>query len=367
MLVPPLRTGPNEGVAVFYNSNRLVFTGPWLWPGGDRGQAVDPHATRKRTHEGLPPANVYPEDYDGCLPPERKVPEGALQNEGQLERVCAASVSYCYANAPGDYLQGQPMQFAWQRSPYMVTFAEIDSSAPSEVLRNLTLFAVHAPASTWFARNYLRKLAYVSEIVEHQGNSEVRVLAGDFNVNQLDGAGNRDDAYAPLIQQAGYVDAIHVPAQTPTEHLGYYATHIRRTDSAVYWRSAAPENTNHYPGYGYIGSSWIENFNSIDNCFVRYSGSPRSYPEGYGPGNPPPHNTTVLNGVVGSPYTRHPAPPNAPVGHYNLPIAMNPGRFGLPPEPADPFEIGLCSSFRGWANYGRIRSTSDHMALVIDV
>ena len=41
-LIPPLtlgKGGPQESIAIFYNKAKLFFTGPYLWSGGDRGQA----------------------------------------------------------------------------------------------------------------------------------------------------------------------------------------------------------------------------------------------------------------------------------------------------------------------------------------
>ena len=353
MLVPPLQTGPNEGVSVYYRASSLVFTGPHAFTGGDGGVSNE----REFRDSG------YPEDI-ATYPflPDRGIPPGAQYNAGMREYVRAACVDFSSRRVPID--------FGRSRAPYAVTFAEVQGNPPV-VQRNLTLFAVHAPADSHLALDYMGDLACMDQITAKNADNELRVLIGDFNVDLLTDRNLPQQAYANFQAATGYAAALQplaYPPEPPAGYAGYYATHIRACDTAEYWHTADPANTNTYPGYGYVGTREVRQTSSIDNCLVRYSAFPDSYPPGYGPTNPPPNTITVLNGVVGSPYNRWPSPARVPTGTHAFPISMRNPDFAFPPWYAPDFSIGLWVAInRSWWDYGRIRSTSDHMALVIDV
>jgi hypothetical protein len=95
-----------------------------------------------------------------------------------------------------------------------------------------------------------------------------------------------------------------------------------------------------------------------------------------------------MNPVVGTPFNQNPAPFPVPgpggsgtallgvvplVRQANIPPLPPPPPPPLPPLPwpapatGPVSQAGLPSAFRGWANYGGIRSTSDHFALSIVV
>jgi hypothetical protein len=190
--------------------------------------------------------------------------------------------------------------------------------------------------------------------------NEVRVVLGDFNVNLLnaDLARTRNDNYEALAGN-GYTLGINRPGGPLNDwldYLDYFATHIRRTGNASYW--SKPQN-QYYPGYGYTGTHIVQNFYSIDNILARYGAAAAG----------PMANVTILNGVVGSNYGVFAMPPGAPpIGTYNLPIGMGSlALFGAPEAIAPPYSAGRQAAFRGWNNYGRIRSTSDHLAIVADI
>lgn len=345
MLVPPLQSGPNEAVAVYYLSTSLYFTGPNRWPGG--GGATSQRAGGYGN---------YPNDFDDALP-NRDVPDDAIYNDGESEDQCAARIDFTY-NANMGILQGMGAIY-FGRAPYMVSFAEVDGN--DDVIANITLFVVHAPANNFGATNFLRGLADLDEITDAPLNDEIMVVLGDFNVNLMSAppAFTERGAYQPL-QAAGY-DLIWSPLMIPPApvdgYAGYYATHVKRPNNAVYWSTQG--NTTYYPGYGMIGADLVQNLYAIDNVFVQY---------GAGLGPPVPNNATILNGIVGSPYNVNPAPsPAVPVGTVVFNIRLAGGAFAAPPAQGPPFSVGRWSSFKGWANYGFIRSTSDHLALVIDI
>jgi hypothetical protein len=330
MLVPPLQTGGREAVAVYFNSANLDFTGPWRWPGGT-GPSFDPAAANVATPGYAPP-------YAGSLP--------AAQ-----QHLAARADGFTYGAHAA--LAGN-LNFV-PRTPYMVTFTE---RAPGG--RDLTLFAIHSPADQT-APAFLRRLADSAEIVDNLGANEVRVIVGDFNVNLLNTVAlnyTRNTAYDPLTVNGGYMLGIDRPVgvfPAPINgYLGYFATHLRDVDKASYWSTATANEFR--PGYGFIGSSRIGNFYAIDNIFARYG------PMGAIA------NVTVVNGVAGSPYNVGALLPAPPGGFYGMPIVMaSVGEFSPAPPTAPPHSLARVAAFRAWYNYGYIRSTSDHMAIVADI
>jgi hypothetical protein len=251
----------------------------------------------------------------------------------------------------------------------MVCFGEL--AVNGTINRNITLFAVHSPASRDVAREFLSvTLPNVTEIVEGNENNEVRIIAGDFNVNLLHGASNQPDflhfneAYEPLINDDPGEPAFQLgllpnpqydnnPPNPPQGYAGFFATHVKGSRSASFLSTmGAPA---YYPGYGYIGAE-VGNYFAIDNFFLRYGDQVDP---------PDPDNMTVLNGVVGSPYTVINAPPGAaPKGTVAFASVM-PALVVAAQAPQ--FTVAQKSRLRGWNNYGRLRSTSDHFAIVIDV
>ncbi|MBB4003108.1 hypothetical protein [Aurantimonas endophytica] len=349
MLVPPLQTGPREAVAVYFDSTNLIFTGPWLWPGGV-GPAVPPAAP-------APATAAYAAPFVGALP-AAAVPAGTL-NTGTAQNQLAAATGFTYAAAHAN--AGMGKNFAALRRPYWVTFAEMSGAGAPPVVRDISLFCIHSPANAG-AGAYLTALDDLAEVADGIAANEVRVVLGDFNVNLLDNDAprTRSDSYDAL-EGSGYTLGIDSPGGPPAPlngWLGYFGTHIKRTSRATYWTTNA--QTDYYPGYGYVGSTIIQNFYSIDNILANY---------GAGLMAVGPANVTVLNGIVGSRYNgvAPPVPGNPPVGTYNLPIRMAGVPFAAPAAQAPPFSAGRQGAFRGWNNYGRIRSTSDHLAIVADI
>ncbi|MDQ3933510.1 MAG: hypothetical protein M3340_02640 [Actinomycetota bacterium] len=354
MLIPPIQTGPKEAVAVYYDSTRRFFTGPYRWPGGAEATAAAAAVT------GDYPSGPGP-DLMACLPdpkdgakPRGAIPQGAQYNIGRDERRCAARTTDFTARVTKKTIPWGDKA----RAPYMVTFAE--TNAKGTVVRNLTLFAVHAPASAFNAPTYMEWLSVTTQIVDARAANEVRVVLGDFNVNLLDAETYELKAAYKLLPEQGYKRALDPLPSAPTPlkgYPGYFATHIRGRKKAACWGTT--EAPARYPGYAYTGSDQWKNFYAIDNIFVWGA---------------KPTNFTVLNPIVGTPLDLYAPSWFLPRlgGHIELKrltaVPPYPAAAGAnPPKLGPPNLGGVIGAFRGWKNYGRIRSASDHLALAIDV
>lgn len=359
-LVPPLILGiggVSEGISVYYNSANLFFTGPWFWQGG-ANPAIAP---------APPLVGVrYAPPWRRCLP-ATPVPAASPINPGIPMNRLAGQWQF-HGPPPVGGGAAPVLQFPGpnSRTPFLTTFWDTTGAG-----RTIKLLSYHAPPNSGLAANGTSRLSNILEMTTNLGANEVGVIVGDFNV----------DLYSPFAALAygrltnmpplgvGYTRLLNRTTANAWPDKGYVGTHIKSRHEATPW------NTNGYPGYGYIGSSnMFQNYDSIDNALVRYG-------TGFGP--PPPHNMTIVNRVTGSPYNRVvPAPGGAatPTGNYAYQSAMTPIGIGAnpldpialplpPPAPGGlvPGNIGGLARFRGWDNYGHIRSTSDHMALIFDV
>ncbi|MEL7611562.1 hypothetical protein AAGW18_03580 [Vreelandella titanicae] len=366
MLVPPLQTGAFDSVAVFYDSSNLVFTGPRVWPGA-QGPATDPNQVP------APATAAYPGMFAGVLP-SRQVPAG-LPNAGTQEDICAANtVFHMKVGAP---YAGHEMDFDSQRTPYQVTFGEIDGSGA--VVRMLNFFIVHSPANTNDAIQFMRTMAGTEEISSAPAINEVKAVLGDFNLNLTDYDQTRDpavlvqtDAYEPLTD-LGYDMALTSPTPVPFGSLnpatfngytGYLATHLKPVRRATY--RYAGTIADYYPCFGITGSSQssVKNY-SLDNILARYGTA----------ANGPMAEISIMNGTVPQPYDVVPAPPySPPQGFYTWPMQMAAPEYQAPPPQitntnrnGNDAPLPALDVFRQWNNYGRIFTTSDHMALIATI
>jgi hypothetical protein len=376
-LVPPLRIGQGgkaEAVAVFYRGQRTAggmtthryFTGPNVWTGGYAGQSAVP---------GTAAAAAYPAAAGGnpdlramIVPPGtgvRAIPGGALHNGGTNEDRVAARTVFREDNhgAPGNILD-----FDVFREPYMTTFTETDNAG--NVTRNLTLFSVHSPAVTGDQSVFISYLASAFDIVSALGAAETRIVAGDFNLNLLDAAGNYGGAYQPYqgLTANGYQLLLRPEGGAPANldaYKGYFATHIKRAPSRRQ-RTAASKflwsqnlgNLSYYCGYEYIGSRFVANFYSIDNILVRpFQGPPYDY------------QTTIMNPVVGTPFNAVGGPPGAPpIGTIPMGNGFTNVGGGWPLSPTAPnWTLGGSGNLVSWRNYGHIYSNSDHFAIYASI
>lgn len=345
-LVPPLQTGAHEAVGVFFRSDRLCFSGPNVWPGGN-GTAQPAGGV----------TGTYPLAAAGFLPPTRTVPAGAQYNAGAPEDRCAALLRYRYAAGTGAVLAGTAMDFGTARAPYCVTFYELGGAQ-----RNLTLFAVHPSPKPLLAHSFMQKLAQAAEIVDGIDANEVRVVVGDFNINLMKKSDLTLNGNYQYLLDENYSLAI-APLGVPPDvkdrkgYVGYFATHIKSDDGANYGSTKSEDS--YYPGYRYIGSSMYGNFFAIDNVFLKYGGvlQPPQDPK-----------TTIMNSVSGTPFTAFAVPKQGtPTGSIVMASALAAPPVNFPAEKAPNYKIGTETKFQSWDNYGHIRSTSDHLAIATDV
>lgn len=78
-------------------------------------------------------------------------------------------------------------------------------------------------------------------------------------------------------------------------------------------------------------------------------------------------NTTVRNGIVGSPYADWPDLAVEPIGTYQFPLQTADDQFRQPGRTAPGFTIDRRTAFVNWDNYRRIRSTGDHLVVAADL
>lgn len=387
-LVPPLVSGTQgraEGIAVFYNSANLIFTGPWRWPGGggpagsvaaipnaNMGFYAQPYTWRQNPDAAPGPGNLPdPTDADNSLP-NRAIPGDSANNPGRFEYQVAGQWNYHIGGNPLNAQLNFPA--AGNRRPFLTTFYDTSVAVGGYTHREIRLMSFHAsPIQTQNnpvtnvlepgpAANGTAELANIFEMNQAPAPNQVNVIAGDFNVPlwNVAGVGLPAAAYGP-ITALGYTQMLrYVPNAYPDK--AYRITHIRPADMAD------PFNTNGYPAFGYMSESdMFGRYDAIDNIFVFYPPVPNMA------GGPPATNMTIVNTVAGAPYVGGLKPalpvgvPAGTGGSLAYPQSLN-NLASLPiPGGVAPFNIGLYTSFKSWDNYRHIRSTSDHLALIFDV
>ncbi|TKC87271.1 hypothetical protein FAZ69_18230 [Trinickia terrae] len=395
-LVPPLRIGlggRSETVGVFYrgalaDGDLLYFTGPNGWQGAWAGHSVMPMPGVVIPINPYPVAGLVTPDLSNLLAPQRIVPPNALHNGNAYENMLAARVAYRpvpgfpYAVTGDDFVD-----FGEYRQPYMVTFTRTD--AFGNVRNDLTIFAVHPSPQGILPTQFRTYLTYLQDVVAARGALETRIIGGDFNLRLLAADGADSGAYAPLNDPPNYAyEPLLTSPGAPLDEndleafKGYFATHIREAgdltvDSLFLWSSEEVDSP--YPGYGYIGSNFAPDFESVDNILV-WPRVDRAY------------NTTIMNVLTGAPFNEvAPPPAGAPAGGplpagnlrssmtnpagWNALIVPVPGAvpnfvaIPIPPAPNAPagYTQGDRNNLTSWANYGHLKSTSDHFAIVADI
>jgi len=352
MLIPPVRLGMNgvtEGISVYYNSAALAFSGPWGWQGaGNPSNSI----------ANIGPNNLvtYAAPWDTTLP-VGNVHANSPINANRPFRQLAGQWQFRGPNVGA--LPGQLLDFPndFNRTPYLTTFWDNANN------RTIKLMSFHASPKRNQAANGTNQLANIQEMTTNLAANEVGVIVGDFNVD-LFNTHFEPIAYNNLTGVAGYNRAIN-PTVNQWPDKAYVCTMLRST------KNARPWNTNGYPGYGYVIQ---DSFCSVDNILTRYGAAAAG----------PATNITIANRVTGSPYNMI-APALGPTGHYAYntgmakfpvggPNAGLPSALPLPPNgpnngggflPAN--NVAALKTFTGWVNYRSVRSTSDHMALIIDI
>jgi hypothetical protein len=379
-MVPPLNVGAlgmREAVAVFYDSTQLQFVGPWVlanvqglpWsqpPNGTTTGALTNYAADWR--DAMPnPTNPLPalqQDRQHAMtwPGGGPVNVPEYQSAGQWAYYTAATA----VPFPIPPANANRLFFPWyeNRGPFRTDFIDL---SPGGHGRRIKLFSVHTSPGTAVAA--VNQLALVPELPP--AANEVSVMVGDFNVDTFDMTEN--GAYTGL-------DGIYTMALDPRNGVGppvparkpYCMTHMLPTAHATPFNTTGvfPDPThNVYPRYGYMGSMGGINFQTpvntgaIDNVFTAY---------GVGAGGPAAANISIVNTVIGKPYNAV-APPAGVTAELTGGLAyadtlandLPAPSLAVPGGGVDPPVDTI--NFPDWGNFGRIRSTSDHLALIIDV
>ena len=346
-LVPPIflgREGFREGVAVFYDAESLIFEGPYVLsrPAG--------HALPSALPATLPNIETiqnYGAVWAAGFPGGGRTWE--FEEGVQVPESQSAGQWAFFAEGNRIYFPGEN-----NRSPFYTRFWDIEGE------RWLKLFSVHTSPAT--ANQAVERLALIEEL--EPGANEVSLIVGDFNVDTFGPHAFRYDAL--LEQEFQLLLDSRVEGEGPITQARkpYCMTHILPIAQARPWNTAGvagPDPThNVYPRYGYMGSTLpgggLSETGAIDNALVRY---------GYEGGEP---GASVMNPVVGTPYNQLAEPPEGVTEELTTgapyPSAM---ANGIPQPEGVEAPNDIPGEFRSWENYGRIRSTSDHLPLMVEV
>ncbi|HEU4389295.1 MAG TPA: hypothetical protein VFV34_15940 [Blastocatellia bacterium] len=341
-LVPPVVSGGGgrrEAVAVYYNSNTLHFLGP--------------------VNNGA----AYGAPWNNALP-NRVVPPAYPVNGGLNERNLGGQIAFqsrvadAFGNIPGAALE---FPLATFRRPFLTYFGEFLN--PNRLIKVLAYHS--SPNSAQNGQSADLGTAQLANIWEMSnqpvpgggGVAEVDVILGDFNVQADDANFINNGPYADLVAGVNapnplavpYAPLLRVPNGFPNADLSYFSTHFRQLNNAHIENGALPLGS--YPGFDYMDRA----NGSIDNVFLRVQN-----------GVLPANNITIFNRVTGTPY--NPPHNNAPAGHYQSATAMATDLNTMFANLFnDPDNYNADGDFRDWDNYGKIRSTSDHLPLIFDV
>jgi len=341
-LVPPIVSGAGgrrEAVSVYYNSNNLRFLGP-----------LNGMAWAANWRRGLP---------------NRPIPGGYPINAGLNERTLGGKSTFQsrHADLLGN-IPGNPLNFpaAGYRAPFLTYFGDFNN--PNRLIKLMAYHSSPNDGGILTADLGTAELANVWEmsdqpVIGGAGVTEIDVIVGDFNVQARDANFINAGPFADLVAGMGapnplatpYQPLIRIPVGLNPADLTYFSTHYKQLKNSHIENGQFP--LGDYPGFGYMDS-----FNgAIDNAFVRVRN-----------GGLPAANTTIFNRVPATPY--HPSPhiPAPPVGHYQSFTGMSRVLDAIFADLFnDPDEFSADEDFWLWDNYGKIRSTSDHVPLIFDV
>ncbi|AIK95697.1 hypothetical protein [Candidatus Odyssella acanthamoebae] len=383
-LVPPLcsgKGGKSETTAVYYNSNKLIFTGPCAWGLNVNQQAI-PLYINDANFPAPPAANPLtpyvawalrglPNKVSNITVPNSN--PAVFFNENQLAAECVN----------GDY------PGLSDRKPYRTTFTEINNLNGN---RDLNIYTIHtSPASASGAMWNMLRARGVSSTIP---TNTVNIILGDFNVDTVDDQSStkksvleskvykafRDNKYT--VQLWPGTDASNWETIKP-----YCMTHLLHGDSATPYNIAGQKNpsprANYYPRYGYMGSGSekrLSDSGAIDNIMTKYAADLQ-------PPNNAATNMTIINPIVGSPYNCINNPPNVPVNltqglafpQYPAFSAIPPGQQqSLLPLPTPGYMGGIIDPQNGpnqidpaltafQTAFKEIHDLSDHLPLIIDI
>jgi hypothetical protein len=321
--------GLREGVAVYYNSARWYFLGPEDRNGGYAAPFNGvPRALRNRQIPAVYGLN----------------PDGTNRVEDRLQGKASR-----YFNRPIRLRRYVDFPGPDDRRPWLTHFGSTNAANP--VL--LRLMSVHtSPARA--ADGTTRIASLLDMIGPLTAANQIDVILGDFNVDNLAAANwqaggpfegfvlNANPAYRPMLQPPNGLGA---------NFNSYFMTHALQLDQAEI-EGAFGHANGFYPGYGYLDQS-------IDNVFFRRQGVAA----------PVTACSTIVNRVVSMPYDQAPGPPPVPpyrgVLRYLTSFDTDLAAMILQLEQDPTYHAD--DAFREWENFGKVRSTSDHLPLILEV
>lgn len=348
MLVPPLVLGLGgvaEGISVYFNSSTVEFTGPWGWQGNAYPSVPVDSVAASALQE-------YSDIWANCLP-EGKVTSTINKDieykklAGQWEFSPSIRSTRSKLGFPG----------TTNRTPWLTTFWDKTAN------RTIKLLAFHASPKKNASAEGTNQLSKINEMTTNLQDDEVGVIVGDFNVD-LFNTQYEPIAYNELINVKGYTRSINPTAVTTFPEKGYVCTMLKSFKSAYPWSPPG------YPGFEYMID---KSYSSVDNILTKYGSNAGG----------PATNITIVNRITGAPYDKDTsAAASLPKGHFTYSTGMSklsgtypyePAALPLPPDGPDgmggfsPGSAGSLSTFKSWVNYRGVKSTSDHMALIIEI
>jgi hypothetical protein len=350
--------GKREAVGIFYKASTLTFTGPWIYSWAELGAKlrvpVDAYSRRNIAD--------YPASYQRAFPVAQRSWDSGGGNMIPENRGAA--------------------QTQFVKKGKIINFPTAEDRAPTYVRmrdqngRTLKIFTVHT--SPALADSATRCLAQIPEL-ETLTADEVAVVVGDFNCDSFAAVEAVDDPYYRLRDPNGLqFDMLLKARETATgpvvlNRQPYCMTHLlpnaRPKGNTGFTRVARPfdgsigglsPQNNVYPRLGYMGSSWpaVNSVGAIDNAFVKYGAGL----------NPVPHNTTIVNTIVGQPYTAVNPPAGVTPDLTNGLLQASDVTMSNPAMQPTGFPANAeVSKFNNWRAYQHIYDTSDHLALIFDV
>ncbi len=388
-LIPPIVSGQDgyrEGVAIFYNSTNLIFTGPNLYNPTAAIPAVPP-ATR--TGMSIPVGAGAPGNYPGTfantlpavavhplLPPvaapiAARLPAGVLQNQlaGQWEFNTATGSPTPKLRFPGVGVDpsspivsglapaptsmighgslGTAAGTGKERSPFLVTFWDTINN------REIQLLVYHSSPDSAVAATAM--LGHIQEL-QPPTYPQVSVIAGDFNIDVTGPSVLAAFAYAPLTAHLLYAQQIQRPPLTPqvtatgatlpflTFEKSYVYTMVYsiknkknprdedRSSKYYPYPYSTPYPSDNYPSFDGVSNEDSRPYQMLtlnaDNIFIRYA-----------PPLPPgPNNTTIVNLITGTPYAH--------------PQVQNNYITGMPPPlPPPPRPLNAVTPLNGYVTF----------------
>lgn len=361
------------------------FTGPFVWTGGANGSSADPSTNVTASNYADTDFLVPPGTTARIIPQNTTTSSTVQYRAGQPEQQSAARIKF--EMQPAESRSGKKKlktipSYGTLRQPFMTTFYELEKNATTGATiatRNLTLFSVHSPPSFKDATTYMNNLlGNTIQIIADPdaAKNEIKLICGDFNLNTLTDDGKRSENYDVLTSNDVKYTSLNSPdagtavtAQNLETYQGYFATHISfrpknarsiKASTNFLW-SESTTITSPYPGYRYISSTKsIPKTYAVDNILIWDSST-----------NPPPMSFTIMNPIVGTPYTSQLTTPAVPLGSLTTTCQFTYGTAtdGSETWPQTPtaaiFEKATARILVDMSNYGVIRGTSDHLPLCV--